>query len=72
MTVVNYSVQDIFGPGQRFFVGDEWFRETLRDPRLHDAFVRQLIFSGTILAIQIPLGIAIALTLPCRGRSTSS
>lgn len=21
MTVVNYSVQDIFGPGQRFFVG---------------------------------------------------
>ena len=37
MTVVNYSVQDIFGPGQRFFVGVEWFREVLRDPRLHDA-----------------------------------
>ncbi len=23
MTVVNYSVQDIFGPGQRVFVGTE-------------------------------------------------
>ena len=72
MTVVNYSVQDIFGPGQRFFVGDEWFRETLRDPRLHDAFIRQLIFSGTILAIQIPLGIAIALTLPTKGWGVSA
>jgi glycerol transport system permease protein len=29
MTVVNYSVQDIFGPGQRFFVGTEWFKEAL-------------------------------------------
>jgi len=71
MTVVNYSVQDIFGPGQRFFVGDEWFRETLRDPRLHEAFVRQLLFTGTILLIQIPLGIAIALTLPTKGWGVS-
>ena len=29
MTVVNYSVQDIFGPGQRYFVGTEWFQEVL-------------------------------------------
>ena len=27
MTVVNYSVQDIFGPGQAFFVGTEWFKD---------------------------------------------
>ena len=26
MTVVNYSVQDIFGPDQRVFVGIEWFQ----------------------------------------------
>jgi glycerol transport system permease protein len=26
MTVVNYSVQDIFGPDSRFFVGTEWFK----------------------------------------------
>jgi ABC-type sugar transport system permease subunit len=27
MTVVNYSIQDIFGPGNAVFVGTEWFRE---------------------------------------------
>ena len=26
MTVVNYSVQDIFGPCQAFFVGPDWFK----------------------------------------------
>jgi glycerol transport system permease protein len=67
MTVVNYSVQDSFGGGVWIFVGDEWFREVLRDEALHDAFIRQLIFSFTILAIQIPLGIGIALLLPTRG-----
>ena len=54
MTVVNYSVQDIFGPGQRVFVGSEWFREILRDERLHAAFGRQGLFSATFLAIEIP------------------
>lgn len=72
MTVVNYSVQDIFGPGQRFFVGAEWYKETLRDPRLHGAFIRQITFSLTILAIEIPLGIAIALALPTRGWGVSA
>ena len=72
MTVVNYSVQDIFGPGQRFFVGAEWYVETLRNPRLHDAFLRQIAFSLTILAIEIPLGIAIALALPTRGWGVSA
>ncbi len=71
MTVVNYSVQDIFGPGERVFVGSEWFREILRDPRLHAALGRQLLFSATVLAIEIPLGIAIALAMPTRGVGVS-
>ena len=64
MTVVNYSVQDIFGPGQAFFVGTEWFEQVLGDGRLHDALLRQFIFSGCVLLIQIPLGIAVALCMP--------
>ncbi len=71
MTVVNYSVQDIFGPGDRVFVGTEWFREVLSDYRLHDALVRQLAFSALVLLIEIPLGIAIALALPARGWKAS-
>ena len=67
MTVVNYSVQDIFDPQTRVFVGTEWFREILRDERLHEAFGRQLLFSACVLLIEIPLGIAIALTMPTRG-----
>ncbi|MGL1861665.1 MAG: sugar ABC transporter permease [Pseudodesulfovibrio sp.] len=71
MTVVNYSVQDIFGPGQRFFVGLEWFREVLLDTRLHDALWRQLTFSGLVLLIEMPLGVAIALTMPKKGWASS-
>jgi glycerol transport system permease protein len=71
MTVVNYSVQDIFGPGQRVFVGIEWFREVLGDSRLHGALWRQLLFSFLVLLIEIPLGIAIALTMPRRGWGVS-
>jgi glycerol transport system permease protein len=71
MTVVNYSVQDIFGPGQRVFVGIEWFREVLGDSRLHGALWRQLLFSSLVLLIEIPLGIAIALTMPRRGWGVS-
>ena len=64
MTVVNYSVQDIFGPGQRFFVGTEWFEKMLSDRRLHEALLRQFLFSGLVLLIEMPLGILIALAMP--------
>ena len=71
MTVVNYSVQEIFGPGQTFFVGTEWFEAVLTDERLHDALVRQIIYSLAVLAIEIPLGILIALGMP-GGRSAKT
>lgn len=67
MTVVNYSVQDIIGDTP-VFVGAEWFRNVLRDPELHGALRRQLLFSGSVLAIELPLGLAIALCIPRRGR----
>jgi glycerol transport system permease protein len=71
MTVVNYSVQDILGPDQHVFVGTEWFRKVLRDPELHGALRRQLGYSLAVLAIEIPLGIALALVLPMKGRAAS-
>lgn len=67
MTVVNYSVQDIFGPEQRVFVGTEWYRKVLRDAELHGAFLRQLLFSLSVLLIELPLGLAVALCLPSGG-----
>ena len=67
MTVVNYSVQDTFGNNQFFWAGLEWFKEMLCDDRMWDALGRQLMFSGIILLIQIPLGVFIALNMPKSG-----
>jgi glycerol transport system permease protein len=71
MTIVNYSVQDILSPTQHVFVGTEWFRMVMRDSELHGALYRQLIFSLSVLAIQIPLGILIALSMPVQGWKAS-
>ena len=67
MTVVNYSIQDTFGGNQFFWAGTEWVSQTLRADRFHNALGRNLMFSAIILAIEIPLGIAIALAMPRKG-----
>ncbi len=71
MTVVNYSVQDIFDQNSAYFVGTEWYREVLNDPRLQDSLIRQFTFSASVLLIEIPLGILIALMMPTRGKMAS-
>jgi glycerol transport system permease protein len=72
MTVVNYSVQDIISPERRVFVGTEWFAAVMRDADLHAALLRQLVFSLAVLAIEIPLGIMLALSMPVRGWKASA
>lgn len=67
MTVVNYSVQDTFGNNQFFWAGLDWFKEMLASERMWGALWRQLMFSGIILAIEIPLGIFVALHMPKKG-----
>lgn len=64
MTVVNYSVQDTFGNNQFFWAGLQWFEEIVNSERFHEALIRQFIFSAVILAIEIPLGIFIAMNMP--------
>jgi len=72
MTVVNYSVQDTFGSNQFFWSGTEWYRDVLRSERFHDALARSLIFSAVVLAIEIPLGVLLALRMPRRGPGVSA
>lgn len=67
MTVVNYSVNDTFGNNQFFWAGIEWFDEMLHSDRMWSALGRNVLFSAIILAIQIPLGIFVALNMPKRG-----
>jgi glycerol transport system permease protein len=72
MTVINYSVQDTIGPNAFFWNGAGWFRDIL-DPttdigaRFAGALKRNLLFSGIILLIEVPLGIAISLCMPRKG-----
>jgi len=64
---VNYSFQDTFGGNQFFWAGLEWFDETIRSDRVRAALGRQILFSAIILAIEIPLGIFVALNMPKKG-----
>ena len=67
MTVVNYSVQETFGDNLFFWEGLTWFEQILRSERFHAALGRQFFFTAMILLIEIPLGIAIALSMPRKG-----
>ena len=67
MTVVNYAFNDTFGENEFFWNGLGWFEEMVTSDRLHDALLRQILFSGVILAIEVPLGIFIALNMPKKG-----
>jgi glycerol transport system permease protein len=67
MTVVNYSVQETFGDNLFFFEGMKWFSEVLSSERFHASLLRQLQFTFIILAIEVPLGVAIALAMPRKG-----
>lgn len=64
ITVINYSVQDVFPGLSSIFVGMENYQLVLQDTLFRGAFLRQLGFSTVILLIEIPLGVAIALALP--------
>ncbi len=67
MTVVNYSVQETFGNNQFFWAGLAWFEDILRSERFHASLTRQAIFTGSILLIEVPLGVLIALAMPKKG-----
>lgn len=67
MTVVNYSVNDTFGSNDFFWNGLGWFEEMVSSERMHSALGRQVLFSAIILAIEVPLGIFVALNMPKKG-----
>ncbi|MGB8815452.1 MAG: sugar ABC transporter permease [Paracoccaceae bacterium] len=68
MTVVNYSIQDAFS-GEFYPLDNkfEWFEQMIHSDRLHEALWRQMLFSAIILAIEVPLGIFVALNMPKKG-----
>lgn len=67
MTVVNYSVQETFGDNVFFWEGLKWYQQTLHSDRFHASLLRQIYFTATILVIEVPLGVAVALAMPKKG-----
>jgi glycerol transport system permease protein len=67
MTVVNYSLHYIFSGSIPEYVGFANFVDVMRDSSFQGALGRQLLFSLAILSVEIPLGIAIALSMPKKG-----
>ena len=67
ITVINYSLHYIFSGSMPQYVGLANYIEVLHDPAFRGALTRQLIFSTMVLAVEIPLGIMIALAVPRKG-----
>lgn len=63
VTVVNYSFHDLFTIQDPNWVGLQWYQDLVSSPRFYASLARSLLFSAIVLAVQVPLGIAVALLL---------
>lgn len=66
--IVNFSVQDVFYGNDFIWVGPKWFIQVLSSKEFYDTLLRTFAFSATVMIIEVPLGILIALSLPRKGR----
>ncbi len=72
MTVVNYSLHNLFPGSIPTFVGLDNYVEVLHDETFLHAIARQFVYSFEILAIEIPVGVLVALAMPKRGRAVTA
>lgn len=63
MAVINYSFLDVFTLQQTFWVGTDWYEEIASSPGFYASLARSGIFTIITLAIQVPLGVGIALLI---------
>lgn len=68
LAVINYGFHDIFTLSDVHWVGVDWFADILGSDRFLASLGRSLLFSTLALAIQVPLGIGVALLLLGYGR----
>ena len=68
LAVVNYSVQDVFYANDFIWVGPKWFVQVLSSQEFYHTLLRTFAFSAIVMAIEVPLGILVALSLPRKGK----
>jgi len=69
IAIVNFSVQDVFYGNDFIWVGPKWFVQVLCSKEFYNTLLRTFAFSTIVMAIEVPLGIFIALSLPRKGKS---
>src|SRR5262249_51039433 len=65
--VAYYSVHDTFGGNVFVWVGATWFTQIFTSHEFHGALLRSAAFCAVVLAVEIPLGVYVALRLPSAG-----
>jgi glycerol transport system permease protein len=68
VAVFNYSFHDIFSLDRIHWIGTGWYEDLVTSPRFHASLGRSLLFAGLVLAIQVPVGVAVARFLVRSGR----
>ncbi|MEM8731208.1 MAG: sugar ABC transporter permease [Pseudomonadota bacterium] len=67
MTVVNYSVHDVFSSNSFVWAGTHWYETILRSAEFWSTLGRTFLYAALVIAIEIPLGVWIALNMPRDG-----
>ena len=68
LAIVNFSVQDVFYANDFVWVGPKWFLQVLSSADFYHTLLRTVAFSASVMALEVPLGILVALSLPRRGK----
>jgi glycerol transport system permease protein len=69
MTVLNYSLHIIFAGSIPKYIGLENYKEVLSTQKFISSLGKQFIYTFEVMLIELPLGLALALILPKRGRA---
>lgn len=62
-----HSLFDVFSLSEKYWVGLEWYQALLTSERFYQSLGRSFLFSALVIALQFPLGLLIALSLPRSG-----
>ncbi|MEL6572550.1 MAG: sugar ABC transporter permease [Pseudomonadota bacterium] len=71
VAVVNYSVHDVFSGNTFVWAGGYWYEHVLSSSTFWDTLGRTFLYAVLVIAIEIPLGVWIALHIPRAGRQSS-
>lgn len=71
MAVVNFSVHDVFAGNNFVWAGAHWFEQIMGSTAFWTTLGRTFLYAVLVIAIEVPLGVWIALNLPRSGRSAT-